>query len=363
MPPRRPSRGWLRGAAAALLGVAAIGLLLEATVRVFLFGPAGLVPSRINSVRALNQTGFLRPSPHPRIGFELAPNLDGWFKLVPFRTGSRGLRDDELPLAKPPDTFRVAVLGSSFALPAGVAIEDAFHTRLERQLSDRGGLRYEFINFSVGGYSPEQMLATLELRALDYEPDLVLFTTTRFSAPKMVTLAPGLSPRPRTVRKSYPFFQSFFWRLVKLRSGAAKKAGITVGRLESVVMDIAARFCEGARPVELGLGRRRSGSRSILERLAAIRDRTGVSVAVVRLEFDMRARESERSRRVPATCRSLDLPCHDTRDRFEGTRARDFWIHPLDEHPNAAAQARFAASIAEFLRANALIPAPAASPR
>ena len=40
-------------------------------------------------------------------------------------------------------------------------------------------VRVEFINFAVGMYNPEQVLAMLELRALAYQPDLVLMTATR----------------------------------------------------------------------------------------------------------------------------------------------------------------------------------------
>ena len=101
-------------------------------------------------------------------------------RLAPFRTNSSGLRDTEYAFTKPDNTLRVVVVGSSFALPAGVAIEDAFHSLLEEQFSrDLAPLRCEFINFAVGMHHAEQVLAMLELRALDYEPDLVLVTATK----------------------------------------------------------------------------------------------------------------------------------------------------------------------------------------
>lgn len=109
--------------------VAGLFVLLELTARVYLFGIAGLVPAKMNSVHGLNQTGFTRQSGDARIGFELKPDLDGYFNLATFRTNSKGLRDREYALEKPSDTFRVAVMGSSFTLPAGVEIERAFHSR------------------------------------------------------------------------------------------------------------------------------------------------------------------------------------------------------------------------------------------
>jgi hypothetical protein len=175
---------------------------LELSARIYLFGWAGLAPSKINSVHGLLQTGYIQPSPAARLGFEFKPNVDGYFKLVPFRTNSRGLRDREYEPRKPGNTFRVAVLGSSFALPAGVSIERAFHSLLEERLS--GETRYEFINFAVGMYHPRQSVAMLELRALDYDPDLILFTLTRLATPPLV----GLPPRKRRRASARSFLRS-----------------------------------------------------------------------------------------------------------------------------------------------------------
>ena len=79
----------MRKALVLLAVVAGLFLLLEGSARVYLFGLAGLSPERVNSIRALPESGYTQPSPEPRLGFELKPNLDGYFKLVPFRTNSR----------------------------------------------------------------------------------------------------------------------------------------------------------------------------------------------------------------------------------------------------------------------------------
>ena len=180
----------LRSTLKVLVGVslAALGslLLLELSARIFLFGLAGLHPGRIGSVHPLWETGFLQTSTHEALGYEFKPDVDGYFKLARLRTNSRGLRDREYSLEKPPDTFRVAVLGASFALPAGVEIEDSFHSVLERRLTaESSSLAYEFINFAVGTYGPRQALAALRLRALDYDPDLVLLAVTKLSMPQL----------------------------------------------------------------------------------------------------------------------------------------------------------------------------------
>jgi hypothetical protein len=230
---------------------AGLFILLEVSARVYLVGVAGLVPAMVNSTRGLPQTGYTQPSPEPRLVFELKPNVDGLFKLVAFRTNSRGLRDREYMLPKPQNTFRVAVVGSSFALPSGVAIERAFHSVLEDRLSrEFAPVRYEFINFAVGMYHPEQVLAMLELRALDYDPDLILVTATKLSMPWLAhdpaseagqalrRLDPKALP---SFQRSYPVLRSFLLMLLRQRMGHAPSSPEAVGDLERLYIAIAER--------------------------------------------------------------------------------------------------------------------------
>ena len=356
------------------LGLAAVLasalILLEVSARVYLFGLAGLSPAMVNSLRGLPATGFTRPSAEPRLVFELAPNVDGLFKLVAFRTNSHGLRDREYPVRKPEGTFRVAVVGSSFSLPAGVAIERAYHSLLEERWSrEFAPLRCEFLNFAVGMYHPEQVLAMLELRALAYEPDLVLVTATMLSMPWLVNdpaseagrkvraLDPGALPR---FRKSYPFLRSFLWRLMQQRTGRLD-VGEDLGLLERGFMAVVERLGPAARRAE-GWPARADGAAfayrprgSVIERLARVRERSGVPLALVRLEFEdgpATALDLE----VEEAARSHGVPYFDSRRAFRGTRGRDFWIHPLDPHPNWRAHEVFARAIDTFLRSNGLSP-------
>ena len=46
----------------------------------------------------------------------------------------QGLRDQEYDLQKTKNTFRVVVVGDSYTMPAGVSIEDAYHTLLEEEI-------------------------------------------------------------------------------------------------------------------------------------------------------------------------------------------------------------------------------------
>jgi len=314
--------------------LAALGslLLLELSARVFLFGLAGLQPGKIGSVHPLWETGFLKTSMHEALGYEFKPDVDGYFKLARLRTNSKGLRDREYSLEKPPDTFRIAVLGASFALPAGVEVEDSFHSVLERRLTaESPSLTYEFINFAVGTYGPRQALAALQLRAVHYDPDLVLLAVTKLSMPQL----PGAWDTPLPVRRSMQrtnaFYESFLVELLKVRLGWRRVDMMRAGMRHS--------------PEDIP---------SVIEKLGEWSRTTGIPVVVVRLEFDAAA-PSLGDLGVALAVRQAGLHFLDTRRAFKGTSPREFWVYEIDPHPDARAHAIFADVLAGFLRGKGLI--------
>ena len=108
------------------------------------------------------------------------PDSKGW-QTKEGRTyvtiNSDGLRDRAHALDKPENTFRIAVLGDSYAEAAQVKMEDAFWSVMERQLGKCKavqGRTIEVINFGVSGYGTGLEWITLQRRAWQYNPDLVL---------------------------------------------------------------------------------------------------------------------------------------------------------------------------------------------
>jgi lysophospholipase L1-like esterase len=144
-------------------------LLAEAVVR--LLGAAPEVGTL--------ERGRYRLSPNPRIGYEPIPHYEyRGDDLANFdfrgRSNSLGFRDREHPLAKPPGTLRLLVLGDSIAAGHRVArTEDAFPAQLETLLRRRG-IAAEVLNFAVSGYNTEQEVETLRDKGLAFRPDLVL---------------------------------------------------------------------------------------------------------------------------------------------------------------------------------------------
>ena len=94
---------------------------------------------------------------------------------VPIRTNSLGLRSPEVTLAKPPDTFRILVLGDSVTFGWSLRGEDTYASQLASLLATlRPNQRVEVINAGVSGYGTWQELRWLQETGLALEPDVII---------------------------------------------------------------------------------------------------------------------------------------------------------------------------------------------
>ena len=119
--------------------------------------------------------------------FELKPDVDKTLFGRTFTTNSHGMRDREYSVEKPPNTFRIVVLGSSMDMGWGISAEEGYVNRLEDWLNLRAaesgtGRRFEVLNFAVAAYSPLQRLETYRRKARAFRPDLVLYSATTLDA-------------------------------------------------------------------------------------------------------------------------------------------------------------------------------------
>jgi hypothetical protein len=93
---------------------------------------------------------------------------------VTVRTNELGLRGEPAAPAKTAGTFRVLVVGDSFAFGFGVEDEESFPALLETRLDTRFERPVEVLNAGVPGWSTDHYLLFLRTRGFALEPDLVV---------------------------------------------------------------------------------------------------------------------------------------------------------------------------------------------
>jgi len=159
-PPPRWLRGW-RGNLAMALSLVVSLLVAELALRAG--GPG--TPQ------------FYRPDPD--VGWRPRPDVSGWVWGDPpvlVAMNHAGYRDIDHPLAKPPHTYRIVLLGNSMSEAVEVPLDDIYWRRLMPLLQGcrTDGATVEVLSFAVNGYGTAQEYLTLEKWALKYQPDLVL---------------------------------------------------------------------------------------------------------------------------------------------------------------------------------------------
>lgn len=87
---------------------------------------------------------------------------------------SHGFRDREFTLRPEPGTKRVAVIGDSVTMGAGVEFHESFPAVLNRMFAEANE-NIELYNFGVTGYNTEQEFQVLKTKAIHYHPDFVLW--------------------------------------------------------------------------------------------------------------------------------------------------------------------------------------------
>jgi len=118
------------------------------------------------------------------LGYSLRPSAEGWWTregLTYVKINSQGFRDREHTIAKPPDTFRIAILGDSFAEAFQVPLEKTFWSVIEERLQQcprTAGTKVEVMNFGVSGFSTARELILLQKRVWQYSPDLIVLLVT-----------------------------------------------------------------------------------------------------------------------------------------------------------------------------------------
>ena len=141
---------------------------------------------------------LIQPHESDLIIYELRPHLEVKFQKENVKINSHGMRGPEVQMDKEEGTFRIALLGDSFAFGWGVPEKDCFARVLERKLQaelpkDGPIKKVEVLNFGVPGYSTFQQVAKFESHGIKFNPDAVLvyFIQNDFGLPFFINSFDG----------------------------------------------------------------------------------------------------------------------------------------------------------------------------
>jgi D-alanyl-lipoteichoic acid acyltransferase DltB (MBOAT superfamily) len=122
---------------------------------------------------------LLRESPDNPYLRDLIPSERTVSKGKVLTTNRWGMRDRNYEREKPPNTYRIGLLGGSRTMGWGVEDDQTFENLLEDRLNQeiQGELRprYEILNFAVAGSGLIHKLTTLEEKAFDFDLDSVFY--------------------------------------------------------------------------------------------------------------------------------------------------------------------------------------------
>ena len=313
--------------------------MIELSYRIYAVGATTFHPARFNSFNLLMRSGLIQRSQYPSVFYELKPNLDTWFQGVRFKTNSAGMADQEYQLEKPENTFRVAVVGSSWTMATRVEQEYTFHSVLENELSGASEKwTYEFLNFGVEHYGLRELVGTTKHRILKWDPDIILVGITAYSAFMRWDEPTGLEELPD---QTFPFFESYAWRALdrknklglydKWISGRPSLNTITDGLYETQIV-------------------------RALNELHKISVENDVPVIVMWLSYRTPGEETEAM--LQTTSAELDLIYLQAYKVLIGPDilTRKLQTGRFDKHPNKTAHERLARSIKATMIENELLP-------
>jgi len=157
-----------------LLGVLTIGLLAAATELI----------ARLKFAEWATRADGCMVKTDPSRGWVGIPNCAVREKTyegepVEVRFNSSGYHADADFGPKRPDTYRIVLVGSSFAFAGEVKMEDSFGALIPAELSHRTGRKVELYNEAIVGWggTPRNIASRFD-KALSAQPDMVLWVLT-----------------------------------------------------------------------------------------------------------------------------------------------------------------------------------------
>ncbi len=274
-----------------------------------------------------------RIAPHAHWMHHYSSDPGGYFGprlTIEYRANSRGIRERELPIPKPPDVFRIVALGDSFTLGEGVRVEDTWPRQLEGVLRRYyPGRVLEVINAGVNAYDIRQELEHYRRNMREYEPDMVILAMVWNDA------RPGDAAR---------------FGAGVLGSTAALAQYLPVG--DRVLRALAAALGQTGVPSQ---ARDWQDAFDALVELKAETAASGIPL-IVAIYPSVRHLGNQQLWALYELqenfCREHDLRVFNAAPLFKSQPARRWHVHPADNHPNAEAHRLFAEHLGRFIAPN-----------
>lgn len=158
----------------------------------------------------------------------IAPNIHIKGENYSFESNSFGLRDKEYTLKKNPLNCRVALLGGSYEMGAGVSNNEVFEAITEERLNmsntDSCCKKYEILNFANSGFYLIQQVELCNTKVFDFEPDAVMYCAHNWERKRMALTFTALIQQGKDLK--YEYLES-----IKTRSGV--KQSMSESEIES----------------------------------------------------------------------------------------------------------------------------------
>ncbi len=121
--------------------------------------------------------GTVCTQPHPIWHHSFIPNrkcvIKGPEFMTKYQINSLGLRNQEIIVPKPENTFRILMVGDSLTQGSGVEQDETFSARLEKLLNNQGR-KIEVINGGISANSPLVEYLWIREVGLGLQPDLAI---------------------------------------------------------------------------------------------------------------------------------------------------------------------------------------------
>ncbi|HEB87124.1 MAG TPA: SGNH/GDSL hydrolase family protein, partial [Gammaproteobacteria bacterium] len=250
---------------------------------------------------------------------------DRWHENV--RYNSLGFREREFDTDKSPGTYRIAVIGDSFAYGQGIEEQERFSNLLENWLNEQSADReYEVLNFARPGYETLDEIDVLEKTVLRINPDFVLLqwyiNDVQGHESEKYEAGQSLNLVPHRLRRRSALFYLIHEQIARFTSPGTSFDDYQV-----------AEFGDEQSPASVA-------AKGTLQAFVRACKNRGIAVGIV-VFSESYFRETPLdflADRVLALCEEESIPCVDMRGKLlEYKEGRKLWASRLDPHPSAFA--------------------------